>query len=167
MLTVFGCLASLTLTSACLDNKCNQIAEEPVRYTDGHTSADRTFYQSSTPDELLLRFPAARKFQMVHGLREKPVDVSVFVSFFADGVPQSLAAGDEARLVIAEDYVEVHNNTCADFFVRLTAWTTPNQASTAEQPTPEQPSFDAAGAEQPTTEPAVDVSDAAGLARDR
>lgn len=114
------------LTSGCLDNRCEQIDEEPVRYTDGHTNAARTFYQSSTPDEPLLRFPAARNFHMEHGLGKKPVDVSVFVSFWADpGLRRSLAAGDEALLTITDDYIEVLNNTCSDFFVRVTAWSQP------------------------------------------
>jgi hypothetical protein len=114
------------LTTGCLDNRCEQINKEPVRYTDGHTNAARTFYQSSTPDEPLLRFPAARNFHMEHGLGEKPVDVSVFLSFEADANKrQSLAAGDEALLTLTDDYIEVLNNTCSDFFIRVTAWRQP------------------------------------------
>ncbi len=120
------------LTSGCLDNRCEQINDEPVRYTDGHTNAEGTFYQTSTPDEPFLRFPAAREFHLEHGLRDTPVDVSVFLSFSADGKPQSLAAGDQARLTIEPDYISVSNNTCADFFLRLTAWAEPPRAETAD-----------------------------------
>lgn len=117
------------LVSGCLDNRCEQIDDAPVRYTDGHTNAARTFYQSSMPDEALLRFPAARSFHLEHGLGERPVDVSVFVSFFADpDKEQSLAAGDEALLTITPEYIGVENNTCADFFIRVTAWSEPRES---------------------------------------
>lgn len=148
VLTLLTGLASLTLTAACLDNKCEQIDKEPVRYTDGHTNAERTFYQSSTPDEPLLRFPADRKFRMEHGLRETPVDVNVYLSFGATEKQQSLAAGDEALLVLTDEYVEVENNTCADFFLRLTAWTGPFAPSTAGESTTTESGPDDAGLER-------------------
>lgn len=115
------CLLLASLTSGCLDNKCDQIDEEPVRYTDGHTNPGRTFYQTSAPGEPLVRFPAARTLRLEHGLRDAPVDVSVFLSFDSTG-DQSLAAGDQALLSFTPEYIGVRNNTCADFFVRVTAW---------------------------------------------
>lgn len=160
ILTVSTCLASLALASACLDNKCAQIDEEPVRYTDGHTNAERTFYQSSTPDEPPLRFPAARTFRIEHGLRETPVDVNVYLSFKIDS-KQSLAAGDEALLAIADDHIDVENNTCADFFLRLTAWTEPLAASAAGDSTTNQTTADGAASGS------GDMPDAAQSQRDR
>jgi hypothetical protein len=133
LLATFGCWLLTALVSGCLDNRCEQIDDAPVRYTDGHTNTARTFYQSSTPDEPLLRFPAARSFHLEHGLGERPVDVSVFVSFFADpDKEQSLAAGDEALITITPDYIGVENNTCADFFIRVTAWSEPPEAAPSE-----------------------------------
>lgn len=121
-----------SLTSGCLDNQCDQIDGEPVRYTDGLTNSSRTFYQSSAPDEPFLRFPAARNFHMEHGLGDMPVDVSVFLSFEDNAKPHSLAAGDEALLTIERDYIGVRNNTCADFFIRVTAWSQPRDEVTVE-----------------------------------
>lgn len=167
VLTVLTGLASLALTSACLDNKCDQIDKEPVRYTDGHTNAERTFYQSSTPDEPLLRFPAARKFRMEHGLRETPVEVNVYLSFGATEKKQSLAAGDEALLVLTDEYVEVENNTCADFFLRLTAWTEPLAAANADESAPREPDAVTTDAKAATADAATLGTDAAFDERDR
>lgn len=144
---VLGFWLLATLTSGCLDNKCDQIDREPVRYTDGHTNEARTFYQSSTPNEPLLRFPAARSFRLEHGLRETPVDVSVFVAFDATGERQSLAAGDQALLTITRDYIVVSNNTCADFFVRVTAWAPPEGASDVDTTSAEMQTGESATAE--------------------
>jgi hypothetical protein len=157
MLAALGCWLLTSLTSGCLDNKCGQIDPEPVRYTDGHTNAARTFYQSSTPDEPFLRFPADRTFHIEHGLREMPVDVSVFLSFEASGFEHSLAAGDEALLTLAPEhpeYIRITNNTCADFFVRVTAWTQPQETLPANS---EAPASDAAAA------PPLELLDGAAL----
>lgn len=115
-------------TSACLDNKCDQITDEPALYTDGHTNASGTLYQSSTPGTPLLRFPAGRIFNMEHGLRSAPVDYAVRVSFNQMGTPESEAAGDQAWVTVTPKYISVRNKTCADFFVRVVAWTDPADA---------------------------------------
>lgn len=115
-------------TPACLDNQCGQIDGTPVRYTDGHTNAERTFYQSSARGEPHLRFPAERRFQMEHGLRDTPVRVDVWVSFNPAGEPESKAAGDQAWVTVKPDYIEIRNKTCADFFLRVEASTEPGAA---------------------------------------
>lgn len=120
------------LTTSCLDNSCTQIAEDPVVYTDGKTNSARTFYQSSTPKEPFLRFPAGRVLRMEHRLGQKPSIYEVFVSFVADGTDHASASGNLALLNVDERYVQVENNTCTDLFVRVTAALEP-----AESPSPD------------------------------
>jgi hypothetical protein len=119
---------------ACLDNQCDQIDDEPVRYTDGHTNAERTFYQSSTRNEPHLRFPAARHFHLEHGLREAPARVDVWVSFNPTGRPESKAAGDQAWVTVTDDHIEIRNKTCADFFLRVEASTEPGAGVETQGP---------------------------------
>ncbi len=131
---------------ACLDNQCDQISDEPVRYTDGHTNESRTFYQSSTRNEPHLRFPAARHFHMEHGLRDTPVQVDVWVSFKPDGIPESKAAGDQAWVTVDAKHIEIRNKTCADFFLRVEASAEPGAIETQNRDAaaPDAAAFDAA-----------------------
>ena len=124
---LFACGAlCLVFTSACLDNSCAQISDAAVRYTDGHTSQNGRYYQSSTVDEPFLRYPAARVFQMDHGLASAPSGWNVYLSFAANGKPQTEAAGNSASVVVTDEFIQVKNDTCADFFVRVEAWLAPD-----------------------------------------
>lgn len=116
---------------ACLDNQCDQIDDSPTRYTGGHTNAARTVYESSTEGETYLRFPAARNFHLVHGLRDAPTAYDVWVSFNQDGAPESKAAGDQAWVYVTDDYIGIRNKTCADVFLRVVAWTEAPEADTS------------------------------------
>lgn len=116
---------------ACLDNQCDQIDKSPTRYTGGHTNASRTVYQTSTEGETYLRFPAARNFHLVHGLRDAPVAYDVWVSFNQLGRPESKAAGDQAWVYVEKDYIGIRNKTCADVFLRVVAWTEAPEADTS------------------------------------
>jgi hypothetical protein len=117
----------------CLDNSCEQISETPVIYTGGTTNASKSFYQSSTPNEPFLRFPAGRAFRMEHGLGQKPSSYEVFVSFLADGGDQVIGAGNLALLNVDAQYIRVTNDTCSDLFVRATASVVAENADTQDE----------------------------------
>lgn len=125
-------LAFAWLSTSCLDNSCFQIDEDPVVYSGGKTDSARTFYQSSTPEEPFLRFPAGRTFRMEHRLGQKPARYDVVVSFDADGTDHAVASGNLAQLNVDDRYVQVENNTCSDLFVRVTASVAPPEALTSD-----------------------------------
>jgi hypothetical protein len=148
---------------ACLDNQCDQIDDSPTRYTGGHTNPSRTVYQTSAEGETYLRFPAARNFHLVHGLRDVPVAYDVWVSFNQDGQPESKAAGDQAWVYVTDEYVGIRNKTCADVFLRVVAWTEAPEADTSSEQEPGESTVEAGAATLDAATPDVtfDAFDAA------
>ncbi len=129
---VFVLIAGLgvaPLSTGCLSSDCDRDGGRPQRYSGGNTNAGGSFYESSRIEGPLLYFPSGRTYRLEHGLSEVPVEYSVVVSFTehpleGGGVAES--AGNQAVVEdINEDYIQVRNDTCADFFMRLTARTAP------------------------------------------
>lgn len=119
--TLAWLVSIIVVCSACLDNSCEQITDRPVDYTDGTTNAARTFYESSTPDEEFLRFPAGRRIRMQHGLGQKPSSYTVSLSLRSDGKDEVPSSGNLSLLNTTDKYIQVENDTCTDLFVRVTA----------------------------------------------
>ncbi len=121
--------------SACVGSDCDREGDKPQRYSGGNTNAEGSFYESSSLEGPLLYFPSGRTYQLEHGLAETPVEYSVLVSFSeypweGGGVAES--AGNQAVVEdVNDDYIQVRNDTCAEFFMRLTARTGPFEPDTA------------------------------------
>jgi hypothetical protein len=96
-----------------------------------------TFYQTSDWTGPLLYFPADRRFDIVHGLGSKDLSIDVYLSFREEGNPDSgisaaPSAGDQAVIEqVTEEIVRVHNDTCAEFYLRVTA-RAPNAGAAAD-----------------------------------
>ena len=67
-----------------------------------------------------LPFDGRTTLRILHELGTAPRDVSIFLSFYADGRSSAPAAGDLARVYAADaEAVEIHNQTNEDFFVKV------------------------------------------------
>jgi hypothetical protein len=149
-LWLFG-LATLNLTSGCTSQACQPDTGVAIRYTGGTTNAAGTQYETSSWDGPWLTFPSRIRYRLPHHLRSRPIDMNIWLSL--DDKPFELgedgkrsvtpAAGNQADIVaITDQDIVVHNDTCADLFVRLTAWTTLD--ADAEQSSPDAAATDAA-----------------------
>jgi len=116
-------LVSLLLP-AC-ETSCDIGSGEPIRFAGGELIGG--FYQTSAWQGPLLYFPGDRRFDIAHGLGTRDIDVNVYLSFEERGtaegkVKAAPAAGNQAVIEhVDEERVRVHNDSCAEFYLRLTA----------------------------------------------
>lgn len=86
-------------------------------------------YETSSWHGELLHFPGGKRYDLEHHLGVEPTDVHVYLAFTPDGVgrdEQSAAvapsAGSSSVIQLVNDRViRVKNDTCAEFWVRVTA----------------------------------------------
>lgn len=117
-------------TTACVGPSCDHEGQAPQRYAGGRTNESRSFYESSSFEGPFLYFPSGRTYRLEHGLSERPADYSVVLSFaeypLENGAGFAESAGNQAIVEgLTDEYIEVRNDTCAEFFMRLSAWTAP------------------------------------------
>lgn len=127
-LSSLGVLAALVAAGpGCQD--CDTSGVE-VKFSQGTTSADRTHYESSPVDGEWLHFPPGRRYQLRHNLREGFLTVQSYVAFPDDRdsgkSPTSYAEAAGNQVVfetedVPPDVIQVRNDTCAEFFVRVVA----------------------------------------------
>lgn len=123
-----GVLALAVANPGCTSTCTTRATEDNTReVTSGQTSTDRTFYKTSDFSGPFLAFPPGRTYQFIHGLDKAPDVVNVYVSFDEEAVPEtsvSQSPGNQALIeVVDEEMVQIRNDTCADFYVMLTAQT--------------------------------------------
>ena len=116
-----------------------------MTFRGGTTSADRTYYETSRYDGPFLHFPAGRRYDLPHGLSEPPAEFHVYLSFTAEPLPDGQpgagvaeSAGNQAVVErIDDEILQVRNDTCAEFFMRLVARTGSPQERTADADSPD------------------------------
>ncbi len=123
-------LVALTfpLLLAC-GSSCPREAEDtPKRFTGGTTSSDRLYYQTNAWDEPFVDFPAGRRWALVHGLKETPIELKSYVAFKAKPLPEdgkgfvAETAGNQVLIEgVDEETIRVRNDTCEHFYLRLMA----------------------------------------------
>jgi hypothetical protein len=142
-LSLLGCLLGIT---GCLGPTCDRDTGVVARYSEGVTNEARTFYTTGALDEPFLHFPAGRSYRLEHDLGQLPDVKMAELAFAACPFSKQLGnAGERPRCAtIDEDedttgiadaagnevvyekvtstYIEVRNDTCAEFFVRVSAW---------------------------------------------
>ena len=107
------------------ETSCDLGEGEPVRFAGGEVLGNA--YQTSDVDGPFLYFPPDRRLDIVHGLGSRDLDVQVYVSFEERGdddgrLQAAPAAGNQAVIEHVDDErVRVHNDTCAELYVRVTA----------------------------------------------
>ncbi len=89
-------------------------------------SEDRTFYMSSRWGGKLLHFPGGRRYVFYHGLKAAPEVISSYLAFhqntFQSDGSASESAGNQALIeCVTDKYIVLSNDTCAEFWVRITA----------------------------------------------
>lgn len=82
-------------------------------------------YASSDWQGPYFPFPPGKVYRFYHGFGKPPEVVTAYVAFEENPSTVSQAAGDEALLKVDDEKIEVYNNTCADFWVRVAASTSP------------------------------------------
>jgi hypothetical protein len=124
----FVALVVSTLT-ACSSN-CEREDEVAKRYTAGITSPDRTFYETNAWSASFLNFPAGRRIALVHGLRERPIELRSYLAFESHPLPENgdgfvaESAGNQVLIEgVDDETVRVRNDTCQHFYLRLVAST--------------------------------------------
>ncbi len=134
-----SCFAS---TVACVGSSCDPDGQEPQWYSGGRTNESQSAYETSTFEGPFLYFPSGRVYRLEHGLREAPSDYAVYLSFAERPLDKHAgfaeSAGNQAMVEdLNEEYIEVRNDTCAEFFLRLTARIAPfDEASDGAMATP-------------------------------
>jgi hypothetical protein len=121
------------VVTACGES-CPREAEDTARrYEKGTTSADGTVYETNAWDLPFVDFPAGRRWALVHGLRETPVEVRSYLGFKQNPLPKggkgfvAESAGNQVLIEgVDEESVRVRNDTCEHFYLRLVASTVPS-----------------------------------------
>jgi hypothetical protein len=129
---VFAC-ALFCGTLALVACDCNREGGPPVDYTEGTTNGDT--YQTTPIDGRWLHFPGGRRYRLHHALGQKPAELSSTLSFDEDVHPEegdesprgSTEASGHAVIwrEVTERYIEVENDTCAGFYLRVVARAAP------------------------------------------
>jgi hypothetical protein len=123
MRSVAWVIASALLLTSCFN--CH-VDATPIQIRDGLTSDDETFYMSSRWGGKLLHFPGGRRYVFYHGLKAAPEVIDSFLAFhantFQDNGSASESAGNQALIeCVTDKYIVLANDTCAEFWVRITA----------------------------------------------
>jgi hypothetical protein len=112
------------------------------QYEGGNTYAAGTvdgFYESSPWHSGWLHFPGGQRYDLVHHLGFEPQNVNVMLSFSENGVGEDAeadtaaqAAGNSGELQLVNDQIiRIKNDTCTEFWVRVTANGNPTKGPTA------------------------------------
>ena len=118
---LFGCL----MAAGC---DCGREEGDPVYYAGGRTDPTGTRYESTPLYGTWLHFPGGRRYRLRHSLVDAPSEVLVYLAFREDPLREgepgnvSLAAGNAALIEAAEeDFIQVRNDTCSEYYLRVTA----------------------------------------------
>ncbi len=128
---VLGLLLAAGLHTGCGVSRCERKGQPAQTYSDGTVSADGTLYESTAWNGTFLDFPPGRTYNFEHGLGEVPTSYNVYLAFHPEPLPDgekgagvSESAGNQAVVeIINDEIIQVRNDTCADFFVRVVAQT--------------------------------------------
>jgi hypothetical protein len=122
----------LPLVAAC-SSSCPREDEDARPFTGGNTTADRTYYETNAWNEKFVDFPAGRRLALVHGLARTPIEVRSYLAFSAKALPEDArgvvaeSAGNQVLIQrVNEESVDVRNDTCEHFYLRLVASTVPD-----------------------------------------
>ena len=112
---------------------CPREHEETSRkYNGGTTNPDRTVYETNAWDGSFVDFPAGRRWALVHGLRDTPIEFKSYLGFKSHPLPEDKmgfvaeSAGNQVLIEgVDEESIRIRNDTCEHFYVRVVASTLP------------------------------------------
>ncbi len=123
-------LLGLTLIAdglpAC-DVSCNRESGRTRSYTGGHLVGERCDeYETNAFGEAYVDFPAGRRWQIQHQLGALPTEVKSYLAFVENPLPSDAngntaeTAGNQVIIeAVTDEYVQVRNDTCEHFYLRL------------------------------------------------
>ena len=125
--------------SGCANDCKTDDSEVEVRYDGGtHTG---NVYETSGWDGPFLHFPPGRKYVLVHGLGSAPADVQIYLAFSSKGLDPDAgtnlapSAGNQAVIEsVTASEIQVRNDSCSDFYLRVVASTPGGDAGTEAGP---------------------------------
>jgi len=98
-------------------------ANPPVRYSEGLITEDT--YQTSEFDGELLYFPGGMRYELEHGLGERPQRWEAYLSFDRFGTRTgtvALAAGNQVELLeVTDETLTVANGSCVEYWLLVVA----------------------------------------------
>ena len=121
--------------AGCLEATCNRHSDEPATaFRAGVTRSSQ--YMTGGPNEPYLDFPSGKRYRLFHGLSEAPAFVVPYVSFSPDpaedGSGFSVSPGNQTVIrAVTSEYIEVENDTCTDFYLRVVAAGVSDEAAAA------------------------------------
>jgi hypothetical protein len=125
-------VAFAPIICAC-SSSCPREDEDARPFNGGNTSADRTVYETNGWHDDFVDFPAGRRLALMHGLAQAPIEVRSYLAFSKDPLPDhgrgvvAESAGNQVLIQnVDEDSVDVRNDTCEHFYLRLVASTVPD-----------------------------------------
>ena len=134
-----GCAAAQTCDTSIADNPAS-------RYVQGTVSGGAApMYASSPWNANWLDFEGGKRYELVHGLGFAPANVAVYLAFSSNGTKDgdvAMSAGDSADIELVDDRaIRVQNNSCSEFWLRVTAWGDPRGAASVDDagPSPDAP----------------------------
>jgi hypothetical protein len=105
---------------------CDKESGDPVLFQGGAVSASCTEYATGGFTDEYLDFPAGRSVRVEHGLGQTPTEVHSYLAFNRRPLPDSgigntaESAGNQVIIEgVNDQYVQVLNDTCEDFYLRL------------------------------------------------
>lgn len=114
---------------------CSSADTDPVRVTERSPTSTDTVYESTPWDGTYLHFPGGRRYQLEHGLGVRPHVVVTYLAFYEKPLPGgnvAESAGNQAVIEVVDDeIIQVRNDTCAEFWLRVVAMTGDATASDA------------------------------------
>ncbi|MCB9590612.1 MAG: hypothetical protein H6718_34715 [Polyangiaceae bacterium] len=117
-LAVAGAASS---ASGCSSSACDKGVDEDGIVEVRDIQPVGATYASSDWQGPYFPFPPGKVYQFYHGFGKQPEVVTAYVAFEENPGTVSQAAGDEALLSVDDEKIEVYNNTCQDFWVRVAA----------------------------------------------
>ncbi len=116
-------LGASLLAAGCIECR---VDGEAVNLADGVTSPDETFYMTSEFGEDLIDFPGGKRLRLYHHLKGVPQQLETLVSFqrnpFGGNTSMSESAGNEVVIeCVNRKYIQVYNDTCSHFYLRVAA----------------------------------------------
>jgi hypothetical protein len=123
-----GIVLSL-LCGACSSGNCHRNSDDPpIEVRSGLTSNSGTLYMTTEADGQYLDFPSGTRYRLFHDLLSTPSLIVPYVSFsatpLADGSGFTISPGNQTVINgVTDEYIDVENDTCTDFFLRVVAST--------------------------------------------
>jgi hypothetical protein len=116
---------------------CETTSSASVAYKGGTVDATGTVYETGAWDAPWLHFPPGRRFVLEHDLGTQPYVVNTYLSFSENPLTSSNnaseSAGNQAVIeAVTDTFVRIRNDSCADFYLRLTAAATPHADAGAD-----------------------------------